>query len=190
MLFHPKVARLLTFQDMNAKIVTGMLLKDRARVEAAAAERGFESPSEAELREVARSLENKDNGAKIGSTMMADDLDWVRAKATALKLDVGNANVLGRVARGLRGGDNVSKRYTNVFQDTLIAYGKYKDDHGYFPTKGDNKTLAKWAVRQRECKRKLDNGEPAKGMTSERAWKLTAIGFVWNPGPANQNSNR
>jgi hypothetical protein len=34
---------------MNAKIGTGMLLKDRARVEAAAAERGFESPSEAEL---------------------------------------------------------------------------------------------------------------------------------------------
>ena len=35
---------------------------------------------------------------------------------------------------------------------------------------------------QRAHKRKLDRGEPSEGMTAERAARLTALGFVWEPG--------
>jgi hypothetical protein len=39
--------------------------------------------------------------------------------------------------------------------------------------------LGAWVSEQRRCKRKLDRGEPAKGMTAARAAKLAALGFVW-----------
>ena len=35
---------------------------------------------------------------------------------------------------------------------------------------------------QRWGKRKLDRGEPSRGMTAERATKLEALGFVWERG--------
>jgi hypothetical protein len=114
--------------------------------------------------------------------MMADEPDRVHAKATALGLDVGDPNVLGHVAKGLQCAENASKRWTNNFDDRLIAYFKYREDRGHFPTaRGDNPQLGKWAGKQRGFKRKLDKGEHAKGITSERASKLTALGFVWNP---------
>ena len=42
--------------------------------------------------------------------------------------------------------------------------------------------LGRWVSKQREGKRKLDRGEPGEGMTAERAARLTALGFAWNPG--------
>ena len=39
--------------------------------------------------------------------------------------------------------------------------------------------LGSWASKQRLLKKKLDRGEPCRGMTVERAAKLTAVGFVW-----------
>ena len=38
--------------------------------------------------------------------------------------------------------------------------------------------LGKWVDHQRGRKRKLDRGEPSKGMTAERAARLTALGFL------------
>ena len=129
---------------------------------------------------LACSLTCEDVVAKTGSTMMAREPDRVHAKATTLGLDARDANILDKVAQGLTNGDNVSKRYTNHFEDRLVAYGKYKEDHDHFPT--DNKSqLGMWAERQRGLKWKLDKGEHAKGMTCERASKLTALGFVWGP---------
>jgi hypothetical protein len=39
--------------------------------------------------------------------------------------------------------------------------------------------LGGWVKNQRANKRKLDRGEPSKGMTAERAAKLEALGFRW-----------
>ena len=36
-------------------------------------------------------------------------------------------------------------------------------------------TSVRW---QRQCKWRLDSGEPRKGMTAERVARLTALGFV------------
>jgi hypothetical protein len=40
--------------------------------------------------------------------------------------------------------------------------------------------LGQWVADQRKLKRKLDRGEPSKGMTAARAVRLTALGLVWN----------
>jgi hypothetical protein len=42
--------------------------------------------------------------------------------------------------------------------------------------------LGRWVSDQRAFKRKLDHGEPSKGMTAERAARLTALGLVWELG--------
>jgi hypothetical protein len=39
--------------------------------------------------------------------------------------------------------------------------------------------LATWVSGQRKGKKKLDRGEPSKGMTTARVTKLTALGFAW-----------
>ena len=79
-----EVARLLTYADMSAKVGTGMLLKDRARVLSAARERGFDPASKAELLQVAASLVCSLAVSKVGSTMMADDPGRVRARRPPL----------------------------------------------------------------------------------------------------------
>jgi hypothetical protein len=86
-------------------------------------------------------------------------------KATALGLDGGDPSILCHVAQGLQLAENASKGYINQFEDTLIAYAKFREDHGRFPTKGESRSLSKWAERLRQYKRKLDKGEPTKGMT-------------------------
>jgi hypothetical protein len=40
--------------------------------------------------------------------------------------------------------------------------------------------LGNWVKNQRTYKRWLDCGEPSKGMTAERAARLTALGLVWD----------
>jgi hypothetical protein len=47
--------------------------------------------------------------------------------------------------------------------------------------------LANWVSTQRKHKRKLDRGEPSKGMATERAARLTALGLVWEPPKGNTN---
>jgi hypothetical protein len=41
--------------------------------------------------------------------------------------------------------------------------------------------LGNWVDTQRQYKKKLDRGEPSHGMTAERAARLAALGFVWQP---------
>jgi hypothetical protein len=50
---------------------------------------------------------------------------------------------------------------------------------GWTATHAEDKPLANW-VHQRKLKKKLDCGEPSKGMTAARAARLTALGFVWD----------
>jgi hypothetical protein len=40
--------------------------------------------------------------------------------------------------------------------------------------------LGRWVNTQRALKRKLDRGEPSRGMTASRAARLTALGLVWD----------
>jgi hypothetical protein len=60
----------------------------------------------------------------------------------------------------------------------------YKAGHGdcKVPQRwAEDPALGEWVSTQRKCKRKLDRGEPGQGMTAERAARLTALGFAWEP---------
>ena len=72
-----------------------------------------------------------------------------------------------------------------AWEEKLVRLEAYKAVHGdcNVPLRwADDKQLGKWVVHQRGRKRKLDRGEPSKGMTAERAARLTALGLVWDPG--------
>ena len=67
----------------------------------------------------------------------------------------------------------------------LARLAAYKAAHGdcSVPQRwAEDPRLARWVKKQREGKRKLDRGEPSEWMTAERAARLTALGFAWNPG--------
>ena len=65
----------------------------------------------------------------------------------------------------------------------LARLAAYKVEHGDCSVpKGwaEDPRLATWVRWQRQCKRRLDSGEPSKGMTAERVAQLTALDFVWD----------
>ena len=71
-----------------------------------------------------------------------------------------------------------------AWEEKLVRLEAYKAVHGdcNVPLRwADDKQLGKWVVHQRGRKRKLDRGEPSKGMTAARAAKLDALGFAWDP---------
>ena len=64
----------------------------------------------------------------------------------------------------------------------LARLAAYKVAHGdcNVPARwAEDLALAKWVFSQRQYKKKLDRGEPSRGMTAERAARLTALGLVW-----------
>jgi hypothetical protein len=61
--------------------------------------------------------------------------------------------------------------------DCKVPYGWAKDPR-----------LSRWVSAQRARKRKLEQGEPSDGMTAERAARLTALGFAWDPGAKNNGN--
>jgi hypothetical protein len=70
----------------------------------------------------------------------------------------------------------------------LARLAAYKAEHGdcSVPVRGaEDPRLGTWPTSwvhtQRVLKRKLDRGEPSKGMTAARAARLTALGLVWDP---------
>jgi hypothetical protein len=68
------------------------------------------------------------------------------------------------------------------WEDWLANLMRYKAVHGdcNVPQRwAEDPGLGSWASKQRLLKKKLDRGEPCRGMTVERAAKLTAVGFVW-----------
>ena len=71
-----------------------------------------------------------------------------------------------------------------AWEEKLVRLEAYKAVHGdcNVPLRwAEDPRLGKWVDHQRGRKRKLDRGEPSKGMTAERAARLTALGFVWDP---------
>jgi hypothetical protein len=72
-----------------------------------------------------------------------------------------------------------------LWEAQLARLAAYKVAHGDCNVpqgcRGDNPRLAGWISNQRQYKRRLDRGEPSKGMTAERAARLTALGLVWDP---------
>jgi hypothetical protein len=66
----------------------------------------------------------------------------------------------------------------------LARLAAYKEAHGDCNVPrgwaGDPR-LARWVTKQRVLKRQLDRGEPSQGMTADRAERLAALGFVWDP---------
>jgi hypothetical protein len=58
----------------------------------------------------------------------------------------------------------------------------YKRKHGDCNVPGgwaEDPPLGRWVNTQRRHKKKLDRGEPSKGMTAARVAKLDALGFAW-----------
>jgi hypothetical protein len=51
-------------------------------------------------------------------------------------------------------------------------------------------SLGGWVSQQRKLKRKLDRGEPSRGMKAARAARLTALGFAWDRGGAVRGTGR
>ena len=66
----------------------------------------------------------------------------------------------------------------------LAKLKAYKQEHGDCNVQqgwAEDPPLGRWVDRQRQFKKKLDRGEPSKGMTAARAAKLEALGFNWAP---------
>jgi hypothetical protein len=57
-----------------------------------------------------------------------------------------------------------------------VAHGDCNVPQGWAEDPG----LGSWVSEQRARKRKLDRGEPSKGMTAARAAKLEALGLTWD----------
>jgi hypothetical protein len=71
-----------------------------------------------------------------------------------------------------------------AWEAQLPRLAAYKVGHGdsSVPRRwAEDPTLGRWVGKQRYLKRQLDRGEPCKGMTVERAARLTALGLVWDP---------
>jgi hypothetical protein len=63
--------------------------------------------------------------------------------------------------------------------ERLVAYRVAHGDCSVPARWAEDPALAKWVLSQRQYKKKLDRGEPSEGMTTERAARLEALGFVW-----------
>ena len=64
----------------------------------------------------------------------------------------------------------------------LAKLAAYKRKHGDCSVPNcwaEDPKLGGWVKSQRANKRKLDRGQPSKGMTAERVAKLEALGFRW-----------
>jgi hypothetical protein len=75
--------------------------------------------------------------------------------------------------------------YEAAWEAQLARLVAYKAAHGDCRVPdgwAEDPRLGNWVNKQRHYKRKLDRGEPSVGMTVERAARLTALGFVWDPG--------
>ena len=68
----------------------------------------------------------------------------------------------------------------------LRAYKECHDDCSVPNRWAENPPLGGWVNTQRTQKRKFDQGEPSQ-ITQARIEKLVGIGFVWEPGHANQH---
>jgi hypothetical protein len=62
----------------------------------------------------------------------------------------------------------------------LAAYKAAHDDCNVPKRWAEDPRLGNWVNNQRRLKRKLDRGEPCKGMTADQAARLAALGLVWN----------
>jgi hypothetical protein len=70
-----------------------------------------------------------------------------------------------------------------IWDAQLAKLVAYKAEHGDYnvPRRWPKDPgLGNWVSHQRKTKKKLDRGEPSKGMTAARAAKLDACGFTWS----------
>jgi hypothetical protein len=68
------------------------------------------------------------------------------------------------------------------WEEQLAKLKHYKEGHGdcNVPKQwAADPQLGRWVNYQRTLKRRLDRGDPCKGMTAARAAKLDSLGFAW-----------
>jgi hypothetical protein len=87
-------------------------------------------------------------------------------------------------AQAQRGGDGRGlTRYDDAgWEAQLAKLRKYRRKHGGCNVpRGwtEDPGLGSWVKNQRARKKKLDRGQPSKGMTAARAAKLDVLGFAW-----------
>jgi hypothetical protein len=78
---------------------------------------------------------------------------------------------------------------TPGWEAQMAKLKNYKAKHGDCNVPSgwaEDPTLGAWVHKQRFYKRKLDRGEPSKGMTAARVARLTALSLNWHP--PNRNS--
>jgi hypothetical protein len=66
--------------------------------------------------------------------------------------------------------------------ERLVVYKAAQGDCRVPQGWAEDPALANWVMTQRNCKRKLDRGEPRPGMTAEKVARLTALVFAWTSG--------
>jgi hypothetical protein len=75
----------------------------------------------------------------------------------------------------------------------LARLAAYKAAHGDCSVPrgwAEDPGLASWVNNQRDYKRKLDRGEPSRGITVERAARLEALGFAWERSKGHLNDTK
>jgi hypothetical protein len=82
-------------------------------------------------------------------------------------------------AGGPRAAQGLAVRPWGAQLARLVAYKAEHGDCNVPKRWAEDPRLGNWVNTQRALKRKLDRGEPSKGMTAERAAKLDVLGFAW-----------
>ena len=120
-------------------------------------------------------------GSAAGSAPAA-----LQAEARPRRAQRGDDGGAGGAADGarLRLGASTGYPKRRSWEAQLARLAAYKAAHGDCNVPqgwAEDPRLGSWVSNQRTRKRKLDRGEPSEGMTAERAARLTALGFVWDP---------
>jgi hypothetical protein len=72
--------------------------------------------------------------------------------------------------------------YEAGWEAQLARLKVYRAEHGdcnVSTLRAEDPQLGRWGITQQTLKKKLDRGEPCRGMTATRAAKLDALGFKW-----------
>ena len=166
-----------TAEREPAKTAAAVLLAEPQALGAAAGHQGWSWLKEMNRIKAA-------TAAAAGAPVGCGAIDGIRPAGASA--DLATANHAG--ALGRRGNEQLAA-HDAKWEAQLARLVAYKVEHGNFnvPLRWtEDLKLGSWVMHQRGGKRKLDRGDPCEGMTVERAARLTALGFAWEP-PSKNN---
>jgi predicted secreted Zn-dependent protease len=145
-----------------------------------------------------------ERAARLTALCLDWDLDWKQRKdkknlvVVSETFDEERSDESNMVVAGpVFGVPGPFDRKDEEWETQFVRLAAYKDAHGDCNVSSrwaEDPRLGNWVKSQRTLKRKLDRGEPSKGMTVERVVRLTALGLVWDtpwdPRPKNTKNKR